>query len=261
MKVILRSDLDRIGKRGDIIDVADGYGRNYLLPRGLAIRATEVRSIRPPRCDAPATCATPATGRRRRPSPARSSPRSSRSAPRRARKAACSDRSRRPTSPRPCEPRPASTSTAKSIEVDSIKSLGEHTVDGVGCTPTCRSRSTSRSSHCDQRGEGDLPPLEPPLPGAPHGRASSPMLRTEFPRLRHCARRCVRRNLELPTAPGTSGFPLPRRRRCATPPCHDGFMAGAIPTGHPQGGPQKMRRCPPYSLRCSLVSLRDGLSW
>ena len=41
MKVILRSDLDRVGKRGDIIDVADGYGRNYLLPRGLAIVATE----------------------------------------------------------------------------------------------------------------------------------------------------------------------------------------------------------------------------
>jgi large subunit ribosomal protein L9 len=41
MRVILRSDLDRVGKRGDIIDVADGYGRNYLLPRGLAIRATE----------------------------------------------------------------------------------------------------------------------------------------------------------------------------------------------------------------------------
>ena len=41
MKVILRSDLDRVGKRGDIIDVADGYGRNYLLPRGLAITATD----------------------------------------------------------------------------------------------------------------------------------------------------------------------------------------------------------------------------
>jgi large subunit ribosomal protein L9 len=41
MRVILRSDLDRVGKRGDIIDVADGYGRNYLLPRGLAIKATE----------------------------------------------------------------------------------------------------------------------------------------------------------------------------------------------------------------------------
>ena len=41
MKVILRSDLDRVGKRGDIIDVADGFGRNYLLPRGLAFRATD----------------------------------------------------------------------------------------------------------------------------------------------------------------------------------------------------------------------------
>jgi large subunit ribosomal protein L9 len=41
MRVILRSDLYRVGKRGDIIDVADGYGRNYLLPRGLAIKATD----------------------------------------------------------------------------------------------------------------------------------------------------------------------------------------------------------------------------
>ena len=41
MKVILRSDLDRVGKRGDIIDVADGFGRNYLLPRGLAFKASD----------------------------------------------------------------------------------------------------------------------------------------------------------------------------------------------------------------------------
>ena len=41
MKVILRQDLDGLGKRGDIVDVADGYGRNYLLPRGLALKATE----------------------------------------------------------------------------------------------------------------------------------------------------------------------------------------------------------------------------
>ncbi len=40
MKVILRSDRDGLGKRGDIVDVADGYGRNYLLPRGLALPAT-----------------------------------------------------------------------------------------------------------------------------------------------------------------------------------------------------------------------------
>jgi large subunit ribosomal protein L9 len=41
MKVILRADLERVGKRGDIIDVADGFGRNYLLPRGLAFKATD----------------------------------------------------------------------------------------------------------------------------------------------------------------------------------------------------------------------------
>jgi large subunit ribosomal protein L9 len=40
MKLILRSDLDGLGKRGDIVDVADGYGRNYLLPRGLALKAS-----------------------------------------------------------------------------------------------------------------------------------------------------------------------------------------------------------------------------
>jgi large subunit ribosomal protein L9 len=41
MKVILRSDLADLGKRGDICDVADGYARNYLLPKGLAIKATD----------------------------------------------------------------------------------------------------------------------------------------------------------------------------------------------------------------------------
>lgn len=41
MKVILRADLDRVGKRGDILDVSDGFGRNYLLPRGLAFLAND----------------------------------------------------------------------------------------------------------------------------------------------------------------------------------------------------------------------------
>ena len=40
MKVILRSDVSGVGKRGDICDVADGYARNFLVPRGLAMRAT-----------------------------------------------------------------------------------------------------------------------------------------------------------------------------------------------------------------------------
>ena len=41
MRVVLRSDIDKVGKRGDIIDVADGYARNYLLPKGHAIVATK----------------------------------------------------------------------------------------------------------------------------------------------------------------------------------------------------------------------------
>jgi large subunit ribosomal protein L9 len=40
VKVILRSDLKGVGKRGDIVEVSAGYGRNYLLPRGLAIVAS-----------------------------------------------------------------------------------------------------------------------------------------------------------------------------------------------------------------------------
>ncbi|MGD9701527.1 MAG: 50S ribosomal protein L9 [Acidimicrobiia bacterium] len=40
MKVILRSDVTGLGKRGDICDVKDGHARNFLLPRSLAIVAT-----------------------------------------------------------------------------------------------------------------------------------------------------------------------------------------------------------------------------
>lgn len=40
MKVILRADLKGVGKAGAIAEVADGYARNYLLPRGLAHEAT-----------------------------------------------------------------------------------------------------------------------------------------------------------------------------------------------------------------------------
>jgi large subunit ribosomal protein L9 len=41
MKVILRTDLQGVGKRGDVIDVADGYARNFLLPQGKALKATD----------------------------------------------------------------------------------------------------------------------------------------------------------------------------------------------------------------------------
>jgi large subunit ribosomal protein L9 len=41
MKVILRADNKILGKRGDIVEVADGHARNYLLPRGLALIASD----------------------------------------------------------------------------------------------------------------------------------------------------------------------------------------------------------------------------
>ena len=40
MKVVLRNDVDQVGKKGDIVDVAAGYARNFLVPRGLAFPAT-----------------------------------------------------------------------------------------------------------------------------------------------------------------------------------------------------------------------------
>ncbi len=40
MKVVLRKDLSGLGKRGDIVEVSDGYARNYLLPQNNALQAT-----------------------------------------------------------------------------------------------------------------------------------------------------------------------------------------------------------------------------
>ena len=40
MKVIMRADVDGVGMKGDVLEVADGYARNLLIPRGLALRAT-----------------------------------------------------------------------------------------------------------------------------------------------------------------------------------------------------------------------------
>src|SRR6202048_3745017 len=40
MEVILKEDVSKLGSRGDVVKVAEGYGRNFLLPRKLAIEAT-----------------------------------------------------------------------------------------------------------------------------------------------------------------------------------------------------------------------------
>jgi large subunit ribosomal protein L9 len=41
MEVILREDVDKLGRRGEVVDVSPGYGRNYLLPQRLALAVTE----------------------------------------------------------------------------------------------------------------------------------------------------------------------------------------------------------------------------
>jgi large subunit ribosomal protein L9 len=41
MRVLLRKDIDGVGRRGDIVDVKGGYARNYLLPSGSALKASD----------------------------------------------------------------------------------------------------------------------------------------------------------------------------------------------------------------------------
>ena len=45
MKVILREDVEKLGKAGEVVKVADGYGRNFLIPRRLAVLA-DVRNMK-----------------------------------------------------------------------------------------------------------------------------------------------------------------------------------------------------------------------
>jgi len=57
MKVILTDDVADLGHKGDVVDVADGYARNYLLPKSFAVKATrgalkEAEAIRKARAEA-----------------------------------------------------------------------------------------------------------------------------------------------------------------------------------------------------------------
>lgn len=41
MKIILREDVEKVGQSGEVVDVKDGFGRNYLIPQGKAVMATK----------------------------------------------------------------------------------------------------------------------------------------------------------------------------------------------------------------------------
>ena len=41
MKIILQKEIEKLGAPGDVVDVADGYARNYLVPRGMAVPASK----------------------------------------------------------------------------------------------------------------------------------------------------------------------------------------------------------------------------
>ena len=47
MKVVLRADVQGVGKRGDILEVADGFSRNYLLPTGISLDRRKLVSDEP----------------------------------------------------------------------------------------------------------------------------------------------------------------------------------------------------------------------
>ena len=129
MKVILRSDLDGLGKRGDIIEVADGHARNFLFPKGHAIVGLR-RCRRPGRPDAPgprsARCERPRGGDHHR-QHARAEGDHGHGEGRARRQALRFDHRRRYGHGGRAS-RPTSSSIVVKLEVDVIKTVGQHTV-------------------------------------------------------------------------------------------------------------------------------------
>ena len=129
MKLILTQEVDGLGAPGDVVEVKDGYGRNYLVPRGLALRWTRggektVESIKKARSSRAVRDQDHAEQIK---SSSRPRPFRSRSGP--APAAACSVRSPPPRSPAPSPTCPASPWTsAPSSVTQPIKSLGSHQV-------------------------------------------------------------------------------------------------------------------------------------
>ena len=162
VKIVLREDVETLGKKGDLLDVADGYARNYLVPRGLAMKATkgvvaqseamrrnrEAREVR--EREAAQELATRLIG---------SQPSRSRRAP--ARAASSSARSRPPTSPQRCwRPTGIELDRRKLTLAEPIREIGE--VEVAARAPRRRRR---RARHRGRRrlSDGSPPRLPPSL--------------------------------------------------------------------------------------------------
>ena len=176
MKLILTSEVSGLGAPGDVVEVKDGYGRNYLLPRGFAIRWTrgaekQIASIRKAReareirdlgaAKEVAEPARPAAGRAWRCG--------------RARAAACSARSPPRTSPRPSRPRAAPSSTAVASRSATRSRASARTGSASSCTrrsPRTRDRGRRRLTCSVTSGAGRPRVSLWKRPVAPPSRAS-----------------------------------------------------------------------------------------
>ena len=179
MKVILRSDLDGLGKRGDIVDVADGYARNYLLPKGLALMATDgavdqAATMRRARDLRDASDREAAADDRQH---ARAEGDHDHGQGRRRGQAVRLGHHRRRRRRRRAR-RPASSSTARSSQLDEpIKTIGQHTV-----TAQLHSDVSFPITRRGRRRRDGRPPLD--------GRAPRARRRPGVPRPRRCRHRC-----------------------------------------------------------------------
>ena len=161
MKLILTQEVSGLGAPGDVVDVAAGYGRNYLIPRGFAMNwtrgaekqieliqraraAREIRGVEDARLVA-GQLEGLQVRMRRRPAPA----------------AGCSARSGPRTSRPPSARQAARNSTAAGSRSATRSRPWARTRSGSGCTPRSAPRSTSRSPPTS-REPGAYAPL--PLP-------------------------------------------------------------------------------------------------
>ena len=135
MKIILQKPVDKLGIPGDVVDVADGYARNYLMPRGLAVKATKggvkhvdsLKRAHGTRVNA-AKAEAEQVAERLMASPI-IVPAT------RVRKAGCSAASRRTTSLRRSKPRPALRSTGTTSRWTSRSARSASTRSRCTCSP------------------------------------------------------------------------------------------------------------------------------